>query len=53
MPMFKIPEDVQQQMIEAANASQRQQESRDRILSQILEQLVKLNASLDEMLSDE
>lgn len=51
--MFKIPEDIQQQLQEAANASQRQQESRDRLLSQILEQLVKLNAVLDDMLSDE
>lgn len=53
MPMIKIPEDIQKQLQEAANASQRQQESRDRMLAQILEQLVKLNASLDEILADE
>lgn len=51
--MFKFPEDVQQQMLEAANASKRQQEDRDRILSQILEQLLKLNAALDQILAEE
>lgn len=44
--MFKIPEDIQQQMQEAANASKRQQEDRDHILSQILAQLDELNQQM-------
>lgn len=50
--MFKFPEDVQQQMLEAVNASKRQQEDRDRILSQILEQLDELNQQMISLLAE-
>lgn len=50
--MFKIPEDVQQQMLEAANVSKRQQESRDHTLSQILAQLDELNQQMFSLLNE-
>lgn len=50
--MFKFPEDVQQQMLEAANASKRQQEERDRIFSQILKQLDELNQQMFLLLNE-
>lgn len=51
--MFSLPNDFQQSLAEAAAASKLQQDARDRILSQILEQLVRLNISLDMILDDE
>lgn len=41
--MFSIPDNIQQQMQEAAKASQRQQESRDRILAEILKLLQSIS----------
>lgn len=51
--MFNLPSDFQQSLADAAAASKAQQDARDRILSQILEQLVRLNVSLYLILDDE
>lgn len=50
--MIKIPEDVQQKMIDAQKAAQKQQEYRDRMLSMILAQLDELNRHVFDLAQD-
>lgn len=48
--MFSFPTDLQQSLTEAAAASQAQQAARDKLLSKILYELMRLNDALELLL---